>query len=567
MDKSSAKTGQQNAFGIWSRVSNRWLNIKEKFLGLILSTLLINILGLTLPLFIYQVYDRVLPNAATETLTVLALVVASLIVCESFLKLMRQYVLLWGETKAQHGLSSSAFEKIIQAHPAALPKTQAEKFLNLLQSSDAHKHAFHYQALIQCVELPFVVIYLALIASISLPLATMLALVQALVICSAFLTLKHQERYIKVHQTCKEQKNSLVNQMIEGIHTLKSLSMEAFYLRKFDQLIDKEIENLHHVDQIHGQKNRLLSLGNQLSVVTVIGVGCYLVMHNQMTLGALTACILLANRSLQPLKNWIEWVQQAQQQKNINNRLQAIYTLPQESKQPLADDIFDASIELLELGSRDPLTGFWLLKDLSLQIQAGQTIALVSENQAAASHLLKIMAGLIPPTQGHVLVSNKDLYGQALYGLRQHITYLSHDGALFTGTILDNITMFRTQTLGVHAKQVAEDLGLAALVEALPMGFQTLVGFGASDHVSRGIKQLIVIARGLIHQPKIILFNQANTALDELADQQLRKYLQQCKGQTTMVLVSHRPSMIEWADETIVIDPMDSPMSEASEVA
>ncbi len=162
------------------------------------------------------------------------------------------------------------------------------------------------------------------------------------------------------------------------------------------------------------------------------------------------------------------------------------------------------------------------------------------------------MAGVHRPTGGAVLVDGHDLTAVDPASVRGQVIYVPQHGVLFNGTILENITMFRP-ALDDDAFEIARRLGLDAVVSRMPFGFQTKVAVGATDMLTRGIKQRIMIARALVNKPRILLFDEANAAMDSRGDGILHALLEEMKGECTMILVSHRPSTLRLADRVYEI--------------
>ena len=160
-----------------------------------------------------------------------------------------------------------------------------------------------------------------------------------------------------------------------------------------------------------------------------------------------------------------------------------------------------------------------------------------------------LICSLYKVTDGNILIDGNDLKSLDLDSYRRNVAYMSDAGELFNGTILENLTMFDVDKYGEKAKELAISLGFHDIVEAMPQAYDTMVGTGTVDILSKGHKQQILIIRSLLHDPKLILFDEANLALDIDSDVKLRKYLLSLKGERTMVLSTHRPSLIAMADK------------------
>ena len=162
------------------------------------------------------------------------------------------------------------------------------------------------------------------------------------------------------------------------------------------------------------------------------------------------------------------------------------------------------------------------------------------------------MSGLLKPTAGTVFLDGHDVSAFDPASVRSSVAYLPQHGKLFNGTIIDNITMFRPQKTD-DALAIARLLGLEQVVATMPLGYRTPVGDGATDTVTRGVKQRIAIVRALVDRPRVVLFDEANSAMDGAGDALLREFLAKLKGRCTLVLNTHRPSLLRLADRTFEI--------------
>ena len=170
------------------------------------------------------------------------------------------------------------------------------------------------------------------------------------------------------------------------------------------------------------------------------------------------------------------------------------------------------------------------------------------------STLLLLLMDLYKIEEGKMTVDGIDVRDIDLESYRRKIAYMNDHGELFNGTIIDNLTMFEKDKYGVQAKQIARAIGLHDVIEAMPNAYNTEVGTGTIDLLSKGHKQQILLVRALIGDPKVLLFDEANLALDIESDVKLRKYLMSKKGLCTIVLVTHRPSLLEMADRHFKIE-------------
>ena len=291
-----------------------------------------------------------------------------------------------------------------------------------------------------------------------------------------------------------------------------------------------------------------------LTMFGVVGLGASYVIEGTLTVGGLAGSTLLAGRALQPVQSaagfWLRFSDVQLARERLAELEQLKPEIP-EGTQELPDGL-QGNLLLEQVsfrfGARHPL----ILEDISISIVAGETIAIKGGSASGKTTLLYLMMGALAPTFGKVLLDGHDLSMYDHGRLGEIIAYLPQTGVLFQGTILENLTMFRDQRRD-EAMKAATLLGLESVVARMPMGFETTVGKESQDFLSGGVKQRIAIARALTPHPPIVLFDEANVAMDAKGDALLKRLLQQIKGQCTIVLVSHRPSLLELADRTFIL--------------
>jgi ATP-binding cassette subfamily C protein LapB len=188
-----------------------------------------------------------------------------------------------------------------------------------------------------------------------------------------------------------------------------------------------------------------------------------------------------------------------------------------------------------------------LLRDLNIVIPPGACVGISGDNGSGKTTLLALMSGALKPATGQILLDGVPLDTYDPHRLKRHIAYLPQLGELFRGTILDNITMFDARKSEAAVAQ-AEALGLGPIIASLPMGYDTIVGDSAGETLPRGIRQRIAVARALLPRPRVVLFDEANTGIDSAGDADMRAVLEALKGECTLVLVTHRPSLLRMAD-------------------
>lgn len=331
-------------------------------------------------------------------------------------------------------------------------------------------------------------------------------------------------------------------------------------LRRYERLQEACAQGALNVGMQSSDAQNLSSFFSQLTTVAVVAFGGIMVIDHELTIGGLSACSMLAGRSIQPLQRAVGIWARFQTIRVAKKRLEAIFELkpdmppdtpalpPIQGKLTMENVSFAYPEESGEPGrdkkaaSKEPQ---WVMRNINLVINPGETIAI--QGASGKTTLLWLMMGAIRPTEGKVFLDDYDLAQYDPSSLHAQLAYMPQVGMLFKGTILDNIHMFRPEREEA-ALEVAARLQLEDFVSKLPKGFETIVDDGADESIPRGIKQRITIARALVSNPRIVLFDEANTAIDSHGDERLKAVLESMHGKVTLIMVTHRPSLEKIAD-------------------
>ncbi|MEQ8709018.1 MAG: ABC transporter transmembrane domain-containing protein [Rhodospirillales bacterium] len=536
--------------------------VRGSLLDLFFASITINILALALPLALLQVYDRILPNEAESTLLLLVLGIGMAVVLEGFLKLGRTYISGWAGAKFEHLAGVSAVERLLMTNLADFEQEGSGVHLERLGSLNTLKDFYSGQAFLTIWDVPFAILFLGLIAYLAGWLVAVPVVVLVTFLLFAVFFGKRLKKAVQERMTADDRRYNFIIEVLAGIHTVKSMAMESQMLRRYERLQEScaVADGAVAMDSTNSQS--LGTVFSQITTVAVVCGGALLVIDNQLTIGGLAACTMLAGRAMQPLQRAVGIYTRFQTILIARERLKDLWKLQPEVKagMPKIGHI-DGALELRDVmfrfGKDDEKP---VLEDINVRLKAGEAMGIAGDNGSGKTTLLWLMMGALRPTEGEVYVDGEDLRNFDPHSYRSQIAYLPQLGELFQGTIMDNITMFRGEEYEEAATATAELLGLGEVVSQLPMGYETRVGDGASDALPRGIKQRIAIARALVDQPRIVLFDEANTAIDGSGDNILREMLEKLKGHATMVLVTHRPSMLKLCDQ--VFDLKDGHLTE-----
>ena len=534
------------------------------------ASLIVNLFSLALPIVILQIYDRILPNEATDTLLALTAGLVLVLLLDGGFRTARAYVTGWNAARFEHILGCRAIDRLLSSHIDALERDPPGVHLDRLNAINTLRDFHAGQAKLLLVDLPFIALFLGLIYFIAGWLVLVpLAIFAVLGIVSALIG-RLVRQALKERSLLDDRRYSFAIEILSGIHTIKLLAMESLMLRRYERLQESTAASSYDVTLLGNLAQSLGWSFSNLTIVAVGGAGAVLVMDGLVSIGGLAACTLLAGRSVQPVLRALGLWTQYQGIAIAKERLDQVFGLAPEAM-PSVGGIAPVrgEIELDRLSFRYSDQAPLIYDQVSLKIRAGEVIGISGDSGGGKSTLLMLIMGVLKPTEGEIRIDDTDIATSDLYALRRQIAYMPQSAVLFQGTILENLTQFQGATTVDDALEAARLLGVDEAIRRLPEGYQTKVGDGAEMELPVGLRQGIGMARAIARRPRIILFDEANGGLDSAADACLKEALAALKGEATIIIVSHRPSLLALADRRFVIaesglvQPGESPRAEA----
>ncbi|MBO0346829.1 ATP-binding cassette domain-containing protein [Roseibium sp. CAU 1637] len=523
-------------------------------LSVIVASLISIILGLALPLTILQVYDRILPNKSTDTLLVLALGLVCVLVLDAVLKILRSFIVSWLSASFSHKAHLEAMRRILYARSDLRSKLSVSKQIEQLKALQSLADHYGSPARLLIIDLPASLVFVAILFLIGGPVGFVpIVLLGIFALRTASLNEK-LHRMVGERTTQDQRKYDFLLEVLAGLDTIKSMALEPVIMRRFERLQRSYSELGYDYIELSNRARDASTVFTSLTTVGVVSVGAFMVISGSMSIGAVAACTLLAGQAVQPLLRGINhWTDM----QRINHDYQEacnLFSLPTEDALPTEQIPVQGRVSIQHLEYFNKSGSTVHIRDLELTIKAGESIAVAGADGSGRSLLLRLISGDLKPTSGHVLIDDHDLFGPAHQALRRQISYVGNDAQVFTGTILQNLTLFGVQADPAKARLAADLIGLEKDIHLLPQGYDTMLGGGLDENLTTSFIQRIAIARAIAGEPRILLLDDANGALDMPSETALIKALERIKGQMTLILVSHRPSFRAIADRQIIMD-------------
>lgn len=464
---------------------------REETKVLVVASLAINTLVLAIPLYINRVYVSVLPAQAGDSLMLLTGLLLLVILLDLILKTARAWLITLREAREEHSLRLQAVRALLTAPFAVARRKDLQELLDELHSPVRLRQRFAQQWLFRWVDLPFVLVYLVVLALIG----GWLALVP-LVLLPVFLPLARlaQRRQLDELRKLDERRNfrdSVLLSSLDGAETMKDLGIEAFLVRRLEPVQEALCDAELQLQRISGRLSHLGQAYSQWCTLLVVSFGAWMAMEDSLSIGALAACTLLGRQVTMPFSRYFSLAGQDRLFAHAESRLQALLELPQEP-------------HLLQ-GAAPPPAAELRIGDWS--IGSGEALFVQTLDPRAARRWLESLTLLGEPNPLPVLYAGRPVAECQRSALRQRLPLLRDDDELFRGSVLDNLTGFRSQQRGAPATALCDRHGLAAEITALPQGYATAVGDQAEYPLPSGLAFRLQVIAALLEEPAVLLLD------------------------------------------------------------
>ncbi|MCD6190458.1 MAG: type I secretion system permease/ATPase [Sulfurimonas sp.] len=548
-----------------------WSTIKLSlpiYKDVLYASLLINLFVLASPLFTMNVYDRVIPNNAIETLWVFAIGVIIVYVIDATLKFSRTYLLESAAKKSDIIMSSIIFEKVLDLKMANHPASVGS-FASNIKDFDSIRSFLTNATMAAVIDLPFAVIFLAVIAYIGGGIVLVPMVTITLILGYAFFIKKPLRASIESTHEASAKKSSILIESLNNIETLKTLGTLNQIQYKWEE----------STGEIAGKslKSRLLSasiptitqLLIQLNTVMIIVYGVYMIQDFELSMGGLIAIVILTGRTLAPMGQVAALMTNYEDTKTSYETLNEIISQPSErpdGKKFVERPDFSGHIEFVDVTFSYPNTDVPALKNVSFIITPGEHVAIIGRIGSGKSTIEKLLLGLYEPDAGQILIDGIDINQIDPADLRKNMGYVSQDIMLFRGTVKDNITFRASHASDGAMIRAAQISGASDFIKKHPKGYEMPIG-ERGQGLSGGQRQTIGIARAFLLSAPIMLMDEPSNAMDQITEAKLLDNLQTALKGTTSLLVTQKMNLLKIVDRVLVVNEgkiiIDAPKEEA----
>jgi ATP-binding cassette subfamily C protein LapB len=521
----------------------------------ILASLLINVLGLMVPLFVMQTYDRVVPNQATATLWVLAtgLLIGTLF--ELGLRLIRARLLDQAGSRTDLILSATLFERILGMDLKARPATVGG-FAQSIHDFQGLREFLTSVTLTGLIDLPFAVLMLAVIGLLGGWLVLIPLLAFPLTILFAWAIQVRLRDTVQKSLSLGAARQALLIETLGGLETLKACNAEGERQHQWEITHGAVARLDNHARSLAALASNGTLFVQQLCGMTTLVAGVYGIIGGHLSVGALVATYMLGSRVLAPLGQIVGLITRYQQARLTMTSTDALMALPQErdaEQRPLQSAPLAGAIGVGAVSFRYETKGAPALDSVSFRLEPGERVGIIGRSGSGKSTLARLLMGFHNPEQGQLLFDGLDLRQLELSEVRQQIGYVAHDLPLLAGSLRDNLTLGARQISDSRMLEVARITGVDELALRHPRGFDRPVG-ERGQLLSGGQRQTVLLARALLLQPPILLLDEPTSHMDNASEDTLRHHLHRLVPGKTLVLITHRLSMLSLVDRLLVLD-------------
>ena len=543
---------------------------KGYYYQVILATFIINFLALVSSLYVMNVYDRVIPNQAYETLWVLSIGVMLAILFEFLAKMIRGHLTDIAGKKADLIISSAIFRRMMALRLADRPAS-AGSYANNLREFESVREFMTSASLLVLVDLPFLLLFITVIFIVGGKLAIVPAIIIPIVIIVGFIVQRPLSRYINESMKESSQRQGLAVEALEGIETLKTNNATGWAQQRWDTYTAKtSASSIKVKDTANFMINFSVAM-QQLNTVFLVLFGTYLI-HNEntaerITMGALIAAVILSGRALSPLAQVAGLATRFQQAKLALEGLNNIIERPIErvpERKYISPSNIQGNITFENTCFQYQEDGKPAVSNLNLQIRAGEKIGILGRIGSGKSTMLKLASGLYDGSTGNVMLDNIDMRQIDPNFLRSQILLLGQSPRLFLGTLRENMDLARSDGYSSDQEllEALQRFGLDKIIRSHPKGLDMPLGEDGLG-LSGGQKQIIALARMTSRNPRIVLLDEPTTGLDQATERMSLQAISQWAQDKTLLVVTHRPQVLQIVNRIIVMDEgkvvMDGP--------
>lgn len=555
------RMGQESPSG---EPDGRWMwatmrHYMPYYRGAMLAALLSNLLMMVTGVFTSVVYDKVIPHKAMATLWTLGVAALLAIAFDLVARQLRSYLIDVAGRKADLAMGNILFNQAINIRLEHKPES-AGSFAHKLAQIEVVREFFTSASTAVLTDLPFIFLFVFMTYVMAGPLALVLVVAVPFILLLSLAIQRVLRQQMSANMAQHADLQGTLVSVVEGLEDVRAAGAQGYFARRYEAANAAAATSSLRSRAVGGMANNVTTIMQPLVTVAMLIWGVVLIQDGTISSGALIGAVMFAGRAIAPLSSIVMLAgrfQGARAAMKALNELMAIPTEREPDKQYLTRPRIQGQLALRDVMFAYPKGGRQhapsVLKGINLEIRPGERVAILGKIGSGKSTVLRLLAGLYQPTDGFVEVDGIDLRQIDPADFRCHVGFVSQEPRLFQGSLKDNVMLGRANASMDRFIEVAKQTGLDKLAAGHPMGYDLPVG-EMGGLLSGGQRQLVALARCLITQSQVLLMDEPTSSMDAQSEASFIKHLRSAVNGQTLVVVTHRPALLEAVDRIIVVD-------------
>jgi ATP-binding cassette subfamily C protein LapB len=531
------------------------LDCKSIYMRAAVAAILINLFGLTSPIFIMNIYNRVIPNNAIETGWVLGIGALTIFVFDFIMRNLRSYFIDLAGRRIDVIAGRKIYDQLLNMKLADRP-TSSGSFANMLRDFDSVRDFITSATLTAVIDLPFTFLFLFVIWMLGGSVAfVLMALIIIVFIVGTILQIP-LKALVRKSTKSAEAKHGLLIESIHGLETIKAVGADGRMRSKYGRYIAENSKYSQGSRFVSGLGVNFSSWIQQSASVFIILAGMYLVKDGDMSVGALIACVLLGGRAIAPIGQAANLMSRYHGARTALQTLNNIMSKPVErpsTKHFLHRPDLKGKITFRKVSFVYPNTNRKVLDAASFIINEGEKVAIIGRIGSGKSTTARLMMGLYDPAEGSILLDDTDYNQIDPADIRRNMAYIAQDVVLFNGTVRENITISSPHVSEEEVLAASKAAGVHDFISHHPMGYDAPVG-ERGEGLSGGQRQCVALARAMLLKPNMYVCDEPTNAMDTQAEAAFTQHIQNQTQGKTLVLITHRQHLLNLVDRIILMD-------------
>jgi len=547
------RDGRDGGHWLWSNM-RRYL---PYYRSAMLAALLSNVLMMATGLFTSVVYDKVIPHKAIETMWSLGIGALIAICFDMAARQLRSHLIDLAGKKADLVLGSIIFRQALGIRLEHKPSSSGA-FAHQLSQIEVVREFMTSASVSAISDMPFILLFMFMTWSIAGPLVLVLVVAVPTILGLTWGVQRVLRKLMRANMQQHADLHGVLVEAVEGMEDLRAAGAQGHFLALYEECTAAAASSAVRARGMSSWTTNMSMVAQQLVTVVMLMWGVTLIHDGELTGGALIAAVMFAGRAIAPLNSVVQLASRYQGAKAALMALDQLMDTPQErepGKRYLPRPAVNGQLGLHDVRFAYPKNGDdvapMVLKGVNIQIRPGERVAVLGKIGSGKSTVLRLLAGLYQPTEGFAEVDGVDIRQVDLADYRTQVGFVSQTPKLFHGSLRENVMLGRAHASPGEFMDVAQQTGLDRIAAAHPLGFELPVGQGGSL-LSGGQRQLVALC--LVTRPKVLLLDEPTSSMDAQAESSFIQHLKQSVGARTLVVVTHRPALLEVVDRIVVME-------------